>query len=82
MLLNVLQITDIAGAAVVPAMERRRRRKNFARAVEAHRESEGKFEGVDCPDSSFDAKTFRDESDSRQEKIDDLMAKVRSRYSK
>ena len=81
MLLNVLQVADIAGAAIVPTMERRRRRKNFNAALQAHQDAAGQFEG-DFPESSFDAKQFRTEQNERQEKIDDLMAQVRAKYSK
>lgn len=79
---SIMQVADIAGAAIVPTMERRRRRKNFNAALKAHQDAAGQYEEQDCPASSFDAKQFHTEANERQEKIDDLMAQVRAKYSK
>ena len=76
MLLNVLQIADIAGAAIVPTMERRRRRKNFNAALQAHQESEGQFDYVPRNTSSFDAQAFRKEQDAREVQIATLQKKL------
>ena len=76
MLLNVLQIADIAGAAIAPTMERKRRKKNFAQALKEHQENVGKFEGQDVPDIPFDAQAFRKEQDARAVQIATLQKKL------
>ena len=76
MLLNVLQIADIAGAAIAPTMERKRRKKNFAQALKAHQESEGHFDYVPTDTATFDAQAFRKEQDARQVQIAKLQKKL------
>ena len=76
MLLNVLEVANVAAAVAVPAMEKRGRRKRFAAAVKAHQDSEGQFDYVPTATSSFDAQAFRNETDARQKEIDALQKKL------
>lgn len=72
---GIMQIADIAGAVVVPTMERRRRRKNFDTALKAHQASAGQFEDDGSP--QIDGPHFdHDAMAERQQQIDMLKAKL------